>query len=243
MRNFLIVIFTLITCLYAIPASYAAVVNGTPIPLSEFNTAVEGARKNLAEQHNIDLESEEGKFILATTQRSILDDMIDQIIIRQQAEKMNITVTAKDITNEIDRLRSGFPSQQAFEETLVQENINAEDLTEGVRSRLVSEKIKKSLAAKIEISVQELESFLRSNQDFLAPEDEETPGSEDTDIHAEARKYLLQKKENEVFERWFAKTKSSAKIEINSVILKEDIETPPSKSFPRQDNTITNGRV
>ncbi|GBR75603.1 hypothetical protein NO2_0261 [Candidatus Termititenax persephonae] len=214
---------------------YAAKVNGAIIPLDTFETALIVAKNTLTAQNSLDPESAEGRFILATTQRSILDDMINQELIHQQAEKMNIQVTTADVTEEIARLRSGFPSQELFEETLAQEHINSEELAAGVRARLVSEKIKKLLARKSAVSDKELSGFLKNNQE-LFPEEQ---GDSD-----EARKYLIRKKENEIFDRWFAKIRSAAKIEINPDLLAgDDLVAPPGDDQPLPDKTISNGRV
>ncbi|MDR1997994.1 MAG: SurA N-terminal domain-containing protein [Candidatus Margulisbacteria bacterium] len=258
MRKFwAIFIAALVFSVSGADGSYAALVNGTEIPLQEFNTAVENARRTLSEDNSIDLESEEGRFILATTQRSILEDLINQIIIQQQAEKMRIVVTTTDVEEEIARLRAGFPSQKLFEETLSQENINTQDLTAGVRARLVSEKIKKELAGKLDISDKELDNFLKSNRDFFAEPEEESADTTDNiqevsvsfsentaQVSNEARKYLLRKKENDIFERWFARTKNSARIELNPDILQDEFELPAEdEPQAHPDKTITNGRV
>ncbi|GBR74130.1 hypothetical protein NO1_1359 [Candidatus Termititenax aidoneus] len=212
---------------------YAALVNGETIPLAEFETALASAKTTLIDQNSIDLESEEGKFILATTQRSIIDDMINQTLVRQQAVKMNIVVTSADVQEEIARLRAGFPSQKLFEETLAQEHINSAELLDGVRSRLVAEKIKKTLAKKTDVSDKELNGFLESNQELFTDQSESS----------EAKKYLLRKKENEIYDRWFAKVRGAAKIEINPDILSSDEPALDPGQKPLPDKTISNGRV
>jgi len=229
---------------------YAAIVNGEIIPLQEFEQAVIAAQKTLTARNEIDLTSEEGKFLLMNTQRSILDDMINQLLIRQQAKQMKIEVTTADINAEIERLRKGFPSQKAFEETLAAEQINSEELFAGTRARLVSEKIKRELSTKVDISDKELNTFIYSNRDFFGDTDEaadfpaETVTGNTADVNSETRKYLMRKKENEVFERWFTKTRNAAKIEINPQIKMQD--DPPPAPIKRQsypDKVISNERV
>ncbi|MDR1453832.1 MAG: SurA N-terminal domain-containing protein [Candidatus Margulisbacteria bacterium] len=212
---------------------YAALVNGEAIPLAEFEAVLASAKITLVDQSSIDLESEEGKFILATTQRSIIDDMINQTLVRQQAAKMNIAVTSADVQEEIARLRAGFPSQKLFEETLAQEHIDSAELADGIRSRLVAEKIKKTLAPKTAVSDKELNSFLESNQELFADQDESS----------EAKKYLIRKKENEIYDRWFAKIRGAARVEINPDILSSDEPALDIDQKPLPDKTISNGRV
>jgi foldase protein PrsA len=147
---------------------YAAIVNDEKITLSEFNTSLKMAKKNLLNDSNIDFETEEGKFILATTQRSILDDMIYQKLINQEAAKMSITVSQDEITQEIKKLRQGFPSEKEFKETLAEENIDEHDLKKGIKERLVVDKIKKTLTSKIKLSDKEVDTFLKKNQELFS---------------------------------------------------------------------------
>lgn len=317
-------------------AQYAAIVNGETISMQEFEQVVDAAKKTLALYDDLDLESEEGQFLIIATQRSILDEMINNTLIKQQAKQMKISVTTADVNEEITRLRQGFPSQKAFEETLAAEYINTEELYAATRTRLVSEKIKKELSNKINISDKELSGFMHSNRDFfiqnehrkyaqilvateelaaeiLAKLQDNSPavfadlareysldkqaaryggdigflelGVYDQQIEAllfslqegelsriielpegyaifrctqviqtspgdidlssnEVHKYLLRKKENELFERWFAKVRNAAKIEINSKI---KIDLPPDsipehrQVYPGQ--SISNERV
>ncbi|MDR1323297.1 MAG: SurA N-terminal domain-containing protein [Candidatus Margulisbacteria bacterium] len=233
MRKLFLIFFSILLSCGAAARPYAALVNSEVIPLAEFEIALAAAKTTLIDQNSIDLESEEGKFILATTQRSIIDDLVNQMLVRQQAAKMNIAVTSADVQEEIARLRAGFPSQKLFEETLAQEHINSAELLDGVRSRLVAEKIKKALAKKTVVSDKELNNFLENNQELFADQSESS----------EAKEYLIRKKENEIYDRWFAKIRGAAKIEINPDILSSDEPSLDLDKKPLPDKTISNGRV
>ena len=330
MKNLLLILL-LLAGLQATTSNvtYAAKVNEEYISLTDFNLAIVEAKANLLKQGDIDFTTEEGKFILATTQRSILDDLINQRLIRQQAVKMNIEVSDEDIKQEIAQLKKGFPSEKLFLETLAEENVTETELKQGIRERIIVEKIKKALTHKIAISDREVGGFLKQNQSFLSqpkrmqfkqivvgtkvdaekalerlkkgesfaqvakdlsidpmskdaggnigfieqgalspdienvvfalregelspilPTDEgfvvykctQVLAGEDTDSkqsQTEAKKYLLTRKMNEIFEKWFTKVKADAKIEINPDI--ESPATPPdSQGF---SSPISNGRV
>lgn len=320
-------------CLAGTPtknADIAARVNDEIITMTEFNQAVLSAKDNLLKQGDIDFTTQEGKFILATTQRSILEDLINQRLIRQQAAKMNILITDEDILQEIIQLKKGFPSEKLFLETLAEENINETELKQGIRERLIIEKIKKALTKKIDVSDRELGGFLKQNKAFLSqpqrmqfkqivvgskidaekviarlkkgeqfsavakevsldPMSKDAGGnigfiepgalsleveksifalkegelsdiletdegytifkcsqvlsSDDADTKqsmSEAKKYLMNRKLNEIFEKWFAKVKLEAKTEISTEI--ED--APPSpQDFREIPSPISNGRV
>jgi hypothetical protein len=230
---------------------YAAIVNGEKITIPEFEQALSAAKQNLLKQSDIDFTSEEGKFILATTQRSILEDMINQRLIKQQAAHLKIIVSNKDIEQEIQKLKKSFPSEKLFKETLVQENIDEQDLHQGIHDRLIAEKIKAIVAKDVEVSDREVSNFIKQTT-VLFKEQEEvvsenavsdnyimTP-QENAQSVEEAKKYLITKKQNEVYERWFGKLKKSSKIEINPDI--DDMPVPEEQNF-QQEGVPQHGNI
>ncbi|MDR1113479.1 MAG: hypothetical protein LBL50_00085, partial [Candidatus Margulisbacteria bacterium] len=88
-------------------------------------------------------------------------------------------------------------------------------------------------AKKTVVSDKELNNFLESNQELFADQSESS----------EAREYLIRKKENEIYDRWFAKVRGAAKVEINPDILSSDEPALDLDKKPLPDKTISNGRV
>jgi foldase protein PrsA len=309
---------------------YAAMVNDEKILLKDFNEAVLNAKNNLLKQNDIDFQSEEGQFIVETTQQSILEDLINQKLIQQEAAKQNVVITTQDINTEIIELRKGFPSEKLFRETLAEENINEAELHQGVRDRLISEKLKKILAEGTTVNEKELSGFLSHNRKLfnqprrihlrrivvdnqaqaekilnqlksgesfnklaqtysldlgtkdiggdigfveegalpaeinadlfnlnpseysrvLGTEDGfviyqcvEKTGEKDSESEQskdEARKYLQTKKENEIFDKWFKKIKSKAKVEYNPELIKN---LPKPEGKPNNGGDFDHGNI
>ncbi len=305
-----------------ISEDYAAVVNSEKITVEEFNDAIKNAKDNLSKQENINFDTEEGQFILSTTKKSIIDDMINNRLIKQQMKKMNIQITDADILEKIKSIKKGFPSEKVFMETLAEEGINEADLKNGIKEQLIVQKIKQELTKKISISEKEIDTFIKHNKEFsgetkriqlsqiitaskadaeevlaklkagetfdvlaekysLDPASKQSGGNigfieEGTldpeaeqvvfalkegevssiiltnegfsiykctqiinaDEHLanpreEAKKFLLSKKENEIYEKWLKKIKSEAKININEKIIpKTDNPDPGQKGLP-----------
>lgn len=146
--------------------SYAAIVNGEQITLEEFNTSLKNAQQTLEQRDHIDFETEEGKFILATTKKSIIDDMINNRLINQQANNMEITVSEEDIQERIVNIKKGFPSHDSFLETLAEEGISEEDLRQGMKEQTVIQKIKNELTQKVIVSDKEIDRFIKQHREF-----------------------------------------------------------------------------
>jgi hypothetical protein len=224
---------------------YAAIVNNEKITVPEFEQALTAAKQNLLKQSDIDFNSEEGKFILATTQRSILEDMINQRLVKQQAAQMKVTVTEEDIAKEVKELKKSFPSEKIFKETLAQENIDEVDLHQGIHDRLIAEKIKALVAKDIEVSDREVSNFMKQNTQLLNNQEEASSENMVSDNYTmtpqenaksleEAKKYLITKKQNEVYDRWFTKIKNSSKIEINPDIDEMPLPNEDNNTYPKE---------
>ena len=146
--------------------NYAAIVNDEIISLDEFNEAMAAAHHNIYTSGAVDLGSTEGLSILNTTGRAILDDLIDQKIIEQQAKIMDIQISTANIEEEIALLQQGFPSAEQFMATLYEEHIDPEELREGIHDRLVLKKIKGNLSETASIEDHEIDAFLEQNRHF-----------------------------------------------------------------------------
>lgn len=288
---------------------WVAMVNDEMITVAEFNKAIENAKSNLLKQDSIDFNTEEGQFILSTTKRSIIEDLIKNKLINQQMKKMNIEVSEQDIIDKIKALKKSFPSEKLFLETLAEEGISEEELRKGIRGQVIVQKIKQELTKKIVISEREINNFLKHNKEFTTPrrrvqlfqiitatkddaeivlsklnagesfdvlaqkysidpvskdsggnigfieegtlepdvetavfklkEGELSPiiltnegfaiykctqklnpeDSQATDPKEEAKKFLISKKENEIYEKWLERVKATSKIKVNEKII------------------------
>lgn len=180
---------------------YAAIVNGEKITLEEFNTSLKNAQQTLLLRDHIDFETEEGQFILATTKKSIIDDMINNRLINQQAKKMNITVSEEDIKERIANIKKGFPSQQAFIETLAEEGISEDDLRQGMKEQTVIQKIKRELTQKIIVSDKEIDRFIKHNSEFSSSKKQYHLAQIITATEEEAKQILKKLGAGEPFEK------------------------------------------
>lgn len=95
----------------------AARVNGRPIPLAEFEKTVARRQAEMAKQ-GINLDTPEGQAALAEMRRQILEGMIEQELIDQEAAKMGITVTQAEVDTAINEMIADSGSQDAFNKYL-----------------------------------------------------------------------------------------------------------------------------
>ena len=106
-----------------------------------------------------------------TAVHSILEQLISERLIAQEAAKLGIEVTDEEVQQEIDRLieENYYGMKEYYEQALAQYGITEELLKDNIRTDLQLSAIVRS---KIEDSEAEVEEYFRENQDdFNIPEE------------------------------------------------------------------------
>jgi foldase protein PrsA len=115
----------------------AARVNDQPIFLDTYEQQVAQLEQALKAQ-GTDTTSEQGQEALTQIKRQVLDSLIDQLIIEQQADKLGITVTEETLEAKTQESITQGPGQAQFEEWLAANNLTLETFKETLRSQLIA---------------------------------------------------------------------------------------------------------
>jgi parvulin-like peptidyl-prolyl isomerase len=86
------------------PPNTAALVNGKPVSLQDFDTQVNQAMAYLKQQPNFDSTSQEGQAAISQLRRQVLSWMIDQTLIEQTAVREGVSVSEDQVQAEVTRL-------------------------------------------------------------------------------------------------------------------------------------------
>ncbi|MEB3103841.1 peptidylprolyl isomerase [Ferviditalea candida] len=106
--------------------------------------------------------------LLAGGGKQALQNMIDKELIRQEAEKAGIKVTVDDIEQQLKSIRSTFPSEAEFQQTLAMYNMTLEDLKKEMESQV---QLRKLLAPQIKVTDDDIKQFYNSHlEDLKEPE-------------------------------------------------------------------------
>ena len=141
------------------PNETAATVNGKAIKLEE----VERALKQQAQ-------GQEGKMSpleLAAARLQILENLIQQEVMFQKAEKEGTVPTDEEVTAELNKLKTGSgASQEAFQKRLEESGATEENLKESLKKQLAIQKLLDKVTGKIEPPKDsEIEAFYNSNKE------------------------------------------------------------------------------
>ncbi|RKY34446.1 MAG: hypothetical protein DRP78_06535 [Candidatus Omnitrophota bacterium] len=109
---------------------------------------------------------------IKTAKNDILNQLIDDKLILQEAKKQKIEINEKEIDYSIAQLKSNFQSEEEFEDALKEQNISLISLKKNYQEQLLIKKIlHKKIFSKLVVSPAEVSAYyLKHKQNFNVPE-------------------------------------------------------------------------
>lgn len=126
----------------------AALVNGQPIGQEEYEKQVAQVEAFFA-QEGLDYESEEGRERLAQARRQVLEQMIDQELIRQAAVEMGVSISEAELESSIQDIIEQSGGQDQFNQSLQGMDTTYEDFRQMLLDQLLSEAVYSAVTASI----------------------------------------------------------------------------------------------
>ncbi|AWB09832.1 peptidyl-prolyl cis-trans isomerase C [Thermodesulfobium acidiphilum] len=147
-----------------------ATVNGEPIRRYEYEKTL-GDAVSYYEQYGINLyDPKEASFFLEL-KKQVLNHMIDNKIITQEAKKENIKITPSEVDARIDEIKKSFPSEKDFFEALAKQKISMGELRNIIEQQLTAEALFKKLTSNVTISEAEVKAYYEEHKkEFVQPE-------------------------------------------------------------------------
>lgn len=177
MRKKIILTFLIIAVVFSATACQQqdktlATVNGEDIKKSEFDKTVESYKKSYEAQPNVDdkyWETEsQGKKMIDILKENVLDEMVYEKILNQQAKKNDIDVNSKDFKNElkshVDSVKSSFGGDDKFKEYLKSQNVSEEFYTNLMQVQLLQYKLWEKTTADIKVTDEEVKQYFNQHQ-------------------------------------------------------------------------------
>lgn len=127
----------------------AATVNGSPISVEDYQKQVTQVEA-FFEQEGLDLESEEGRERLAQARRQVLEQMVDQELIRQAAVEMDVSISDAELESHIQEIIEQSGGQEQFSQSLQATGASYDDFRQMLLDQLLSEAIFSAVTASID---------------------------------------------------------------------------------------------
>lgn len=138
----------------------AAKVNGDPITLDALNAQVEQLKKQYPQM----FEGADGEGRLLDFKQRLLDNLINQKLVEQAAEKRGIKVSDDEVDKQIAQLKDGFKDQAQFEQALKSAGMDTDGLERQIREQLMTSALIESLAKDTSVSADEIEKYYNANK-------------------------------------------------------------------------------
>ncbi|HEY5600183.1 MAG TPA: peptidylprolyl isomerase, partial [Candidatus Manganitrophaceae bacterium] len=142
-----------------------ASVNGVVIPVLDLKKAME---ERIPETGHRSLSEKR----LAEIRGELLDHLIVQEILYQEAKRRNIKAAPESIEAEIDKIRSRFPSEAKYREAIKAQGLTSDEVRTGiVRYLMIKQLSDQEVRSKIKISDDEMKTYYNEHREqFKIPE-------------------------------------------------------------------------
>ncbi len=194
-------------------ADVVAKVNGKKIRYEAFNATFLQRMNNYRNMYNIDINEE----MANNLKKMVLNEMIGKILLLQEASKMKIRVSDKELSDYIQKLpyfqKDGrFDKQQYLNILKMQLRTSPAVFEKDVKESLVIQQLQEKVTATVTVTDKELADEATKQLKDKKP----APKPEDLLKEKEMIKQsLLQQKKSQFFEEWYKKLETAAKIENN----------------------------
>ena len=151
-----------------------AVVNGTKITKSDFEKTALKVGKEYEMIFGEEIwtsEVEGGKTFKEEFDNEILNVMISQEIVNQQAEKENITVTDEEIANEMSSYMQMIENVDEYNKFMEENGIDEEFLKNHFRQTLIFDKYRNKIMSETEITENDLRDYYNTHIDEYKKEE------------------------------------------------------------------------
>lgn len=137
-----------------------AKVNGEKITREEFDSIVEVAKK----QDTTLASLKEGDAMLLQYKRMILDSMIEAVLVRQEAKRVGIKVTDKDIDAKLAEIKASYPDENSFNEVVKQSGMTMEQIRQSISDQLIYQALYDKVAPAPKISEEQIKKYYEDNK-------------------------------------------------------------------------------
>ena len=126
----------------------AAVVNGEPVARSALRERMDISRRMVERQYGKELfAGERGRALLAELERDVLEKMVEERLVAQEARRLKITVGDERVRQELQTIgREIYGTWEKFQASLREDGISPEYLAAHVRNLLLFREVNKAKA-------------------------------------------------------------------------------------------------
>ncbi len=147
-----------------ITAEAAAIVNGTIIPLKTYNGQIQAIIQQYASQ-GVNFQDAQ----MADLKIKVLENLIDQELLYQDAKSKGLTIADSAIDTQIDAVKGQFPDEATYKSELAKQGMTEEEIRKDIgKTLLVEDYITSKYGPTIKIEDAEVLKFYQENSQYFS---------------------------------------------------------------------------
>ncbi len=144
----------------------AAKVNGEAISVTELDKQVAQLKKQYPQM----FEGADGEGRLIDFKQRLLDNLVNQLLVKQAAEEKGLKVSDAEVEKQIKQLKAGFKDDKGFEQAISSAGMTVDSLTQQIKDQLLTQKLIASLESNDKATAGRDQGLLRQEQVAVLPE-------------------------------------------------------------------------
>lgn len=137
--------------------------------------------------------------------QAMLDEIVADRLLRQEAKKLSITASADEIKKELEDLSTRLGGDEALGEALKQYGLSMEDLRSQIELRLLQKKIAEKVVT-VEVKAEEIKAYFDENKTVYKDKKFD-------DVKKDIEESLKTQKLQQEFAKWFEDLKTKSQIQ------------------------------
>ncbi|TCK98810.1 SurA-like protein [Natranaerovirga hydrolytica] len=194
-----------------------ATVNGEVIGRAAFDQMLENYKMQY-EQQGFEFDSEEGQQNLAMLEDDILNSLIYEELIYQEAQRSGFEGSDEEAQNEVEMLKAGYESEEEFEQILVLNGLTEEELKDMFKKETMMMEYIQSQMGEITVDEEDVEDYyneiLAMYEEYNATLEEPIEVPEFDEVKAELEMELREEKESQRYMELMDELMESNDVEI-----------------------------
>lgn len=149
---------------------YVAIVNGEGISREKFEKFYASVENYYTQILQTSREDPRFQQMMAQVRDQLLQNMITQKLLLQEAKKRNISVSAEEISSHVSAIKDKY-GEQVFQQALQQQGMTEEEYTEELQEQMVIAKLKEDITKDITVTEEEVRAYYDTHEnEFSTPE-------------------------------------------------------------------------
>lgn len=156
------------------PNSVIALVNGEEITQGQFDNYYGMIKTGYESQIGQKLDNKQEKELIEELKQAAFDDLVLQMLVRQDAKKKNIEVSPEKVEEDLEALKNRYSDEKGYRTFLEQMGMTEEDLKEQIELENIFILLKDEVTKDVTVSDEEAKDFYEENIHYF----EEAAGME-----------------------------------------------------------------